>query len=281
MRFKRKNSVLRFLEYVVYSNVFVSFSAAFLCYGFCVLFQLSIAFELAVFLWFSTQFIYTTQRLIKAKDAPRTSLYLLWIKYHRRFLRGVTVFSGFITLGLGLTYFVSNWRVGLLLIGSFVISIWYVFPLLKTRLREIPYLKIHLIAFTWVLACGIFPLLLNENWNLDFWSFVGLHYFLLLAVCIPFDIRDLKIDSPKQKTIPQTMGINGSKVVSVLSFIVFYSSITQFEFVKWNFPLVLSLCLSFVLLLFTTKKRKLFFYAIGWEAVLILVGLSYIIQTQS
>jgi hypothetical protein len=278
MRFKKKNKFLHFLEYVVYSNVFVSFSAAFLCYGFCDLFKFKNAVELAVFLWFSTQFIYTAQRLIKAKDAPRTSLYLLWIKYHSKFLLGITTFSALITIYFGFKFFVSNYKVGILLVGSFGLSVWYVFPILKARLREVPFLKIHLIAATWVLACGVFPLMLNNDWNFDHWLFVGWHYFLLLAVCIPFDIRDLKIDSPKQKTIPQCFGVKGSKIIAALSFVIFYIGITRFNFVQWNLPLFVSIVLAFILLLLTKKKRKLFFYAIAWELVLILIGFSYFFE---
>ncbi len=99
----------------------------------------------------------------------------------------------------------------LAMVGS--VSLLYAFPFIrkKTSLRDIPFLKIHLIAISWALVSSVF--ILNNTNN----SLLVLleKYLFVLAITIPFDIRDISIDEPQKKTIPQLLGVKYARILSV------------------------------------------------------------------
>lgn len=98
----------------------------------------------------------------------------------------------------------------LAVVGS--VSLLYAFPFIgkKTSLRDIPFLKIHLIAISWALVSSVFILDITNNSLLLLLE----KYLFVLAITIPFDIRDISIDEPEKKTIPQLLGIKYAKVLS-------------------------------------------------------------------
>ena len=74
-----------------------------------------------------------------------------------------------------------------------------------------------MIAASWGIACGIIPLIIadNQSISLHLFSF-GWIFCYIMAITIPFDIRDLEIDEKKKKTIPQWVGIKNAKLISYL-----------------------------------------------------------------
>jgi len=104
-----------------------------------------------------------------------------------------------------------------LLLGVlFSISIWYVYPLFGIKLRELPLFKGLLVAVVWTIVVAVFPALYAPHpVSLNF--IIGLFLFIL-ALTIPFDIRDLRKDGPGKITLPQVVGVHVSKIVSVIFF---------------------------------------------------------------
>jgi len=67
-------------------------------------------------------------------------------------------------------------------------------------LRDIPFLKIFVIAFVWALVTGLLPLISSKDLiqiNLQHILFLTKQFLFVVAITIPFDIRDMKYDVEK------------------------------------------------------------------------------------
>ena len=158
-----------------------------------------------------------------------------------------------------------------------LISLLYVFKIKTKSLRDIPHLKIHLIAIIWVVAIGIFQLLNEQNLKSENWLFVLAHYFYIVAVTIPFDIRDLKYDNPSQRTIPQVFGILKAKGISVLLVIIYFIlAINQKENLIRNTLFITVIIYLMILILTASKNRNEFHYSGLIEGSILLLGLSMV-----
>lgn len=163
--------------------------------------------------------VYNGQRLFKSEQ-PNQTPWLKWVKRNQRLLFLVVVFCSIASLGVLLS--ILNWNIktlALLLVAG-AVSALYVIRIKGINMREIPYLKIHLIGISWSLIIIVFPIL-NENLNEPYAIYGLAHYLYIVAVTIPFDIRDLKHDNEQHKTIPQVLGIQKSKLIAVVMLIVF------------------------------------------------------------
>jgi len=109
----------------------------------------------------------------------------------------------------------------LMLAPAGMISMLYVGDLFfkkeNTGLRSIPFVKIFLIALVWSIVTVGLPLAnhLDQISFLDFVLFME-RFFFILAITIPFDIRDLGIDNRGLRTIPQLLGVKKAKLLSWL-----------------------------------------------------------------
>ena len=227
-----------------------------------------------LFAFFSTVVAYNGQRLFKAKEGKNTP-WLSWVRAHSKSLLGITVFS-ILAAGICLLQIIQlKYDALLLLIFASVSSVLYVIRIGNKNAREVPYLKIHLIAFTWVFVLVLFPVL-NENIEVHvLWMFVA-HYFYVVAVTIPFDIRDLKYDDPSHKTIPQVLGVFFAKINGIVLLILF------FGIMLWQEPALISnwifhiaVLIQVLLVAFMNEKRSDFYCAGLIDGAIALLGVSY------
>ncbi|HXI00923.1 MAG TPA: hypothetical protein VNI52_11705 [Sphingobacteriaceae bacterium] len=98
-----------------------------------------------------------------------------------------------------------------------IVSITYNLPIFsigdkKFGLRNIPGIKLFLIAFVWSLSVVLLPILELENNTVLVTSresilLIAKRFLLIAAITIPFDIRDLFQDKSNElKTIPVLLG---------------------------------------------------------------------------
>ena len=113
----------------------------------------------------------------------------------------------------------------LLLIAIFaLLTLLYALPLLKNlhqkghlSLRFIPGIKIFIIALVWSGVCVFIPILQNEQLLNDHVWLTFVEFFTIVVVLmIPFEIRDLKYDDKRLKTLPQVLGIKKTKQIGLL-----------------------------------------------------------------
>lgn len=232
-------------------------------------------FSYGLFSCFATFAVYNGQRLIKSGQSPQTP----WLDWVRRNVGWLNL-SVFCALLLAAVSFVDIGKISIsaiALIGSIgLICVFYVVRVKGINMREMAYLKIHLISFSWAAALIFFPLL--NSFDFD-WSFLWItiaHYLYVLAVTIPFDIRDLKFDRSSQRTIPQVIGIGMSKVLAILLLIVFaLMMIWQLPQLLWNAGFMVAVLAQIFLVAGITENRGDIYCAGAIDGAIALLGLSY------
>jgi hypothetical protein len=153
---------------------------------------------------------YTVQRFIKTRFFP-LSAPPERIAFMKKYGVGLIVAWGIVLMAvimLGAVDFSTS--ANALVIFLIIISIAYA----AIPLREKAYLKLPLIAGVFALATVVYPVLLAGFKLSDFTPIlvtVLLARVLYIAgITIPFDVRDLNIDSVNMKTMPQQIGTKRS-----------------------------------------------------------------------
>ena len=195
-------------------------------------------------------------------------------KLHHRSLTNnlklIQVFS-FVCFGLTVFYGVQLQLKTLLFFIPFgILTLLYAVPIFRKNLRNISSIKILIIALVWAGVTTLLPMLdvkvftFSKNQILAFVQ----RFLFVIALTIPFDIRDLQFDDQKLQTIPQKIGIEKTKkfgfvLLAFCLLIEFF--ITQNSNFKVVF-LVVFLMLLFLLMRAKTKQPK--YYSSFWvEAI--------------
>jgi hypothetical protein len=190
-------------------------------------------------------------------------------------LRLLSVFSVFAALWVLITLGIYDVTAYIVLLIASLASFFYVTRLNSRDLRDIPHLKIHLISFAWVTVLVLFPMLNEGKGENALWMGIA-HYIYILAIAIPFDIRDLKYDSPSQHTIPQVVGVDVARIFAVFLLVVFGALMLYINQELWSNALFyVSVFSQIALILFMNEKRSDLYCAIGIDGAITLLGLSY------
>ena len=185
-------------------------------------------------------------------------------------------------LGLFYTAFLMPRTV---LIGAGVTAIstiGYAYPVLflKTTLRKVPGIKIFLIALSWTITVTILPSLYYKKPINSTVLFETLKNALfVIAITIPFDIRDLSFDNKRLKTIPQVLGVKGAKIVAIVLLLV----LILLEYILYGLPLhidtIVVVCIGVLLIRFSGMKRFTKYYYSFWvESLPILWGVIIVLK---
>ena len=158
--------------------------------------------------------------------------------------------------------------------GFGIITFLYAIPFLpqskfldeQNNLRSIGGLKVFLIALVWTWVTVFLPILNNgHSINADVFIIGVQRFLLVIMLMIPFEIRDLQFDSIKLATIPQILGVKGTKIAGVLmGFLMLI-----LEFLKQHMVLVQLLILSVIcvitlLLILFSRERQSRYYCAFW-----------------
>jgi hypothetical protein len=174
-------------------------------------------------------------------------------------------------------FFLGSIRLGsgLILGVSTLVSLFYVLRIKGRNLREVPFIKIHLIAISWSLILIIFPMLNEGIANGIIWNGIAF-YFYVLGVTIPFDIRDLKYDLPNQMTIPQLTGVIGAKIIALFTIVLFSLMVLYIDQRLWWNPVFYAAILVQIALVIFMNERRSDLYCAGWiDGAIALLGFSY------
>ncbi len=74
-------------------------------------------------------------------------------------------------------------------------------------LRSVPGLKLFIISFVWAFSTGFLPAIWNGH---NGWHWLLERFFWTMALTIPFDVRDIKLDAESIKTLPHVIGPRNS-----------------------------------------------------------------------
>lgn len=133
---------------------------------------------------------------------------------------------------------------------AFLYSVPLRLPIWSLPLRKIPYIKIFVVAATWSALTVWLPLaeMADVHKPLQTWLIFIERFFLLLALTIPFDIRDLKGDKQLgMKTLPIALGIKTSLWVSGAAAFLFWATVVVQAFVMHYFYPIIPATVVFAL----------------------------------
>ncbi len=236
--------------------------------------------ELGGFIFCSTLFLYAIHRIIGIRkvreylDQERFSVISTY--------RSHIIFYGAIA-GVGSLYFFLQleWSLQVFIVLPALISVGYAVPLLggKTRLRDLHFLKIFLIAIVWAWVTVLLPAVQEDQlgqWAT--WAMSLERSLFIFAITLPFDIRDLKVDKRSNvKTIPHFLGVKGSVYLGIASTILaLFTALALYQLSIYSLLFFIGLSLSYVitaLVIFYSQKVRHDYYFSGLTDGLMLIQL--------
>jgi len=216
------------LVFLIESNLFIALSAALATFSAQVLLQQEQGLHPYLFIiFFATFFDYNLHRLYTlhfASEALKGERHAWLLKNKMLFYLLMACAS----LGFLISIFYAKTEVLIALIPFAFITIFYSIPFIRwnnklIRLRDLPYLKIFFIAINWTMITVILPLVQYGPTisTIEIAGIVTARFFFILALCIPFDIRDIEIDKRAGlKTIPNNIGEENSYRLAYMSLLI-------------------------------------------------------------
>jgi 4-hydroxybenzoate polyprenyltransferase len=275
---------LNLLSFIINTNIFISLAAVFLTIETQI--QLGMRPHLHPYLFiifFATFFEYNLHKLVTVFTHPEAlnSEKHKWVKQHFKLFYILVALS---TVGFLFAIFLAKKQVLITLAPIALITILYSIPIFRNkrkifRLRDIPFLKIFLIAFVWSFITIFLPVIYN---NIDFNSYIIMmfaeRFIFVLAIAIPFDIRDMSADlNAGIKTIPLVLGektaIGISNILITLFTIIIFIHYTTMN-KKFLLPAFLISAISTLIVINYKKLQETRYYYTGiLDGTLLIQGL--------
>ena len=230
----------------------------------------------------STLLLYNFSLLLSKPADFSSSPYkrVQWFFSHSRFVISISIIA-FLTTLLLVTKLSMNSVVLLASIGVFAIS--YNYPIfkkdnLRLGLRSIPGIKLFIIAGVWAFSCVWLPImeLRDQDFRvstIDTLLLVSKRFLFIMAITLPFDIRDLYQDRMfKLKTIPTLMGEkNALLMCQALLFIYLVILLIFTQNINLSvLALALTVFLTSLLIFKTEIKKNDYYYFLLLDGTLIL-----------
>lgn len=110
-------------------------------------------------------------------------------------------------------------------------------------------------------------------------------FFFVFAITIPFDIRDVKFDNKRLKTIPGLLGIKKSHMIGILSLVIAQISyLYLFIFHNLNVIYLVAISISIViaglLVIKSNEKKGEMYFSFGVESSSIIFYIILVISSQ-
>lgn len=180
-------------------------------------------------------------------------------------------------MGVGITFFFNDYKIMFYLSPLLLLSLAYFIP--RIKLRKSAGFKLFTLATVWVLTTAMVPLLLaHAPVDFKFILHLSTRFCFMLAICIPFDIRDVGIDAAENvNTLPLQLGEKQTRNLALV-FTLVYVFLLAIEYLKQiiTFPhlfaLLIAAAATFLLVLFSSSKRSEYYYVAGIDGTMILQG---------
>jgi hypothetical protein len=226
---------------------------------------------------------YNVQRLVRMEKFSNRTEQIRWYLQNKWMLYTALVL-GLITAGI--TFLLLPFELLLRFAPLAVLSVLYSVPLLpskgsKLAIRAIPGAKIFIIALVWTGVTLLLPMMaagleLGVEESLQLIE----RFSYMLAITLPFDMRDIKYDDENMKTIPQLLGYDRSKDLALilLTIAIVLHLYTSFILVgnmpHWTLALPAFVYLLTAALIYRMKKDASdIFYTGVLDGTMLLLGL--------
>ncbi len=257
---------------LIYSNWYVSLLIAALIGSYGILFQEVPNLLLAAAVIAATGVVYPMHRVLGASlfSEEIMSVRQRYVLHHRKPLIVISSISAGASL---LLFWLSGAQLAPLVFPAILVTLAYVVPCVPTgkglvRLRDLPLLKVFLIGLVvTLLVAYVFDKSLNEYPLI--WAEL---LVFILAITIPFDIRDMDIDRRNGVlTLPGLIGWRNARYTAgglmvVATFLCWL--------LPWNvgYPkigLTLANCITLLFISRSSPDKSEVYYALGVEGALI------------
>jgi hypothetical protein len=162
--------------------------------------------------------------------------------------------------------FQLSWNVLLACIPLGFLTVFYAVPLFpsKENLRTTPTLKIFVIAAVWAGTTVYLPkVTYGLGWNLEIIALLLQRFFIVLALIIPFEIRDLAFDDKNLATLPQLIGIKRTKILGYF-LLIMALGVSFLGNQEGNWLVLAILILLTGLAIFFSERRQNEYYTSFW-----------------
>jgi 1,4-dihydroxy-2-naphthoate octaprenyltransferase len=277
------NSFKKILDFILFGNLYVAIGT--ICLIQSTHIQLGNSghlFFYSLLTFFSTLFVYNFQRVFykPQKDISLHSIRRRWIFENQPTIKTVCLI-GF--SGVAITFFYNDPKIIFYLSPLLILSLAYFVP--SVKLRKSPWFKLLTLVIVWTMATAVVPILLSHS---DLFTknnilHIVVRFSFMMAICIPFDIRDLKIDEADHiSTLPHLIGENKTRMLAV-AFMFVYILLIIVEFYWMMFDakifaaLMISALINTMLVFSSSSKRSEYFYVAGIDGTMILQGVMLMI----
>ncbi len=245
------------LDFLVYSNIYLSLGASFVAYITIVILDFPFAF-IPMFLAFSeTFFVYNLNRQTDIKeDRINKPNRITFIEKYGRLVFYISIILYLLALIIS---FLRNFNTFIFVLLPIIISIFYsIF-----RLKRFLMIKNLLVGFAW----GTLPLVVGSYFNrldiaiLIFYIFFSIEFFINTVI---FDIKDTTGDNlNKIRTLPNVIGIKYTKyfmyVVNTFSISFLIFNIVFGILSPISISLIFFVFYVYLYIFFSGKKNNLFY----------------------
>jgi 4-hydroxybenzoate polyprenyltransferase len=279
-----KKVLYSILDFFLFSNLFIAVCAV--AQGLITYHLLKVPADKYVlaFIFFATIGLYNFSMLLSKPKKPEDSPYkrVRWIFSHHRMIISITLISILCLVPLFLLYL--NIESQLLMVFTGLVAVGYNIPFLTLNnqnigLRNIPGIKLFLIAMVWAVSCVLLPIMeLQHSHQLtitpgDTLLLVIKRFLFVAAITVPFDIRDLFQDRLYAlKTIPVMLG--EKKAYIFCQFLLLGYLLLLLLFRQATYPdiaaVVLNLALTGWLIFKSNIKKNEYYYFLYLDGTMLL-----------
>lgn len=268
----------QFSDLILFGNIYVALGAS--CLVQSTLIQIganSRLIEYSILAFFSTLFVYNLQRIFykPQQDKSLHSIRRKWIFENQIAIKTLALI-GF--SGVCVSFFFNDFKILFYLSPLLILSIAYFLPSIK--LRKSPWFKLLTLVIVWTLVTAVVPILLDSSavFTTHHLLHTAVRFTFMLAICIPFDVRDLLVDAADNvSTIPHLMGETKTRwFANTCMFIYILLIILEFISGMFNLnifaALIISALINAVIVFWSNSKRSEYFYVAGIDGTMILQG---------
>jgi len=170
-------------------------------------------------------------------------------------------------------FFMFTLKTQCLLLIPLFLTICYAVSFGRKTLRNISGVKIYVVGVTWSLITVLFPMIEERQLlTTDVWITFLQRFVFVVALILPFELRDLHLDDKLLETLPQKFGVRNTKIYGLLLLtLFFFLEFFKNELFEDNLIVMLLVFLiTLLFLVFSGEKQSKYYSSFFVEGIPIL-----------
>ncbi len=249
----------RVFAFYINSSIHVAFAVVALLAITVMEYNLTIPIELWVFVFLGALTSYNFVKYAKVAGLHHRSL--------TNSLKTIQIFSAVCFALLGFIAFQLSINTLLVSAGFALATFFYAVPFVKNKnLRRLSGIKIFVVALVWAGVTVVVPVVASEvHFSGDLLLTFFQRILIVIALILPFEIRDVPYDAKNLKTVPHKVGVKATKLIGEGVLLLCLA----FEFFKQNYEVayivsLLFFCVFLGWLIVISKTEQSRYFASFW-----------------